>query len=82
MRKCKGVCLTYEVLGECGLKPTNCGRKDLKITSMCWKYEEKANRISESNGEIISKSSHEVWNRFVAWLRCKKLKVIKDFQDE
>ena len=82
MRKHEGVCLRYEVLGECGVKPKNCGRKDLESSSMCWKYEKKANRISELNEEIINKSGYEVWNRFNTWLRCEKIKVIKDFQDE
>ena len=80
VRKYKGVHLPYQVLGECGAKPKTCGQKELEISSMCWKYEEKSNRISESNGEIISKSSYKVWNRFITWLRCKKLKVIKIFK--
>ena len=47
VRQHKGVCLPYEVLGECEVKPTNCGRKDLEVSSMCQMHKEKANRISE-----------------------------------
>ena len=72
VRKHKGVCLTHEVLGERGGKPTNSGGKNLERSSMCWKHNEKSNKIRESNGEIISKSCYKVWNRFLAWLRCKK----------
>ena len=45
-------------------------------------HKEKVNRIRESNGDVISKSSYEVWNKFITWLRFKKVKVIKDFQEE
>ena len=82
MRKHKGFHLPYEVLGEMGGKPTNCGRKDLERSSMCWKNDEKSNKIRETNGEIISKSYCKVWNRVFACMRHKKVKVIKYFQDE
>ena len=55
MRKCKGVRLLCEVLGEIGGKPTNYDRKYLERSSMCWKHNEKSNRIRESNGEKLAK---------------------------
>ena len=80
VRKHERECLPYEVLGEFGLKTTNCGRKELEVSSMCWKHKETANIISESKGKVISKSSYKVWNKFVTWLRLKKVKVIKYFK--
>ena len=31
---------------------------------------------------MISKSSYKTWNKFITWLRLKKVKVIKDFKEE
>ena len=76
------MCLPHEVLGEMGVNPTNCGQKKLERSSISWKCNEKLNIIRELKKEIISKSCYKVWNRFLTWLRHKKVKVIKDFQDE
>ena len=43
------------MLGEFGGKPAHCGRKYLERSSTCWKYEEKANMISELNGKQLVK---------------------------
>ena len=37
VRKNKGVHSPHRVLGECGAKPTNCGRSELEVSSMSWK---------------------------------------------
>ena len=45
VRKHKGVCLPYEVLGKTGLKPTNCGMKKLERSSLSWKCNENQIKI-------------------------------------
>ena len=75
VRKNKGVCLPHEVLGECGAKPTNCGRNELAS-------KENSKRISDLKGDMISEDSYKTWNKFVAWLRLKKVKIMQDFKEE
>ena len=76
------MCLPYEVLGECGTKPTNCGRNELEVSSMSWTSKDNAKIISDLKGDIISKSCYKIWNKFITWLRLKKVKVMKDFKEE
>ena len=70
------------MLGELGVTPTNCGMKELERSSINWKCNKKVNKNIELHNERISKRCYKVWNRFITWLRYKKVKVIKDFQDE
>ena len=70
------------MLEELGVTPTNCGMKELERSSVNWKCNKKVNKNKELHNERMSKSCYKVWNRFLTWLRHKKVKVIKYFHDE
>ena len=76
------MCLPHEVLGECGANPTNRGINELEVSSINWTSKENANIISDLKGDIIIKGSYKIWNKFITWLRLKKVKVMQDFKEE
>ena len=82
VRKNKGVHLPCEVIDACGVNPTNGEGNESKASSISWTSKENAKRISDVKGNVISKGSYKMWNKFVAWLRWKKVKVMQDFKDE
>ena len=47
--------LTYEALGTCGAKLTNCGRNDLEFSSVSWLSNENIKINSDSKGDMIIK---------------------------
>ena len=76
----KGVHLTYKLLGTCRGKLTNCFRNELESSSVSWALnEDDKNRCEKGNK--VTKSCYKKWNKFMNWLRLKKVKVIEDFKD-
>ena len=75
VRKCMGVLLPYELVGENGRSLTNCGKMIEEKSSLRWKK-----WIISRKAPI--KASKKAWDDFITWLRNKNMKTVKDFDND
>ena len=80
VRKHKRVLLPHELLGTKGLKLENCGKDDQEVISVSWCSIEVQNGSIISKGDKVNKQSIKAWNKFIQWLRHKKVRKIRDFK--
>ena len=80
VRKQKGALSTHESLGTRGFNSTNYGRINLEVSSISWFPFEGAKRNRNSKVDMINEYSFKTWNKFMQWLRHKKVTTMKDFK--